>query len=61
MDDIHPVFRKSKRSSATGANCVEVADLPGSHLVRDSKLGQVSPVLRFDAAQWCAFIEDLKS
>lgn len=60
MDILAPAFRKSSYSSDQGANCVEVADLPGWHLVRDSKLGAVSPVLRFPASEWTAFVAELK-
>lgn len=60
MDNTAPAFRKSSYSSATGANCVEVADLPSSHLVRDSKLGPASPVLSFTVTEWSAFITSLK-
>lgn len=60
MDILAPAFRKSSYSSDQGANCVEVADLPGWHLVRDSKLGDASPVLRFPASEWTAFVAELK-
>lgn len=60
MDSGTPAYRKSSYSSATGANCVEVADLPGTRLVRDSKLGAASPELRFSAAEWTAFVAELK-
>jgi hypothetical protein len=42
--------------SGQGNSCVEVADLPGNgRAVRDSKLGDDSPVLTFNAAEWDAF------
>jgi hypothetical protein len=42
--------------------CVEVADLPdGTRLVRDTKLGESSPVLRYTAAEWRAFIAGVKA
>ncbi len=60
MDDLTLVtWRKSTRSQAA-TNCVEVADLPGWHLVRDSKLGAASPVLKFSAFEWTAFVAELK-
>jgi hypothetical protein len=52
------MWRKSTHSFSNG-NCVEVAT-PGSVLVRDSKLGDASPVLVFTAAQWAAFTSSLK-
>lgn len=48
---------KSSHSVGNGA-CVEVA--PGV-LVRDSKRGEDSPVLRFGAVSWQAFVSTIKS
>jgi hypothetical protein len=48
------VWRKSS-FSGSGNACVEVADLAaGGQAVRDSKLGDDSPVLRFGTAQLAA-------
>jgi hypothetical protein len=48
-------WRKSSRSGASG--CVEVAPLPdGGIAVRDSK-DPNSPVLRYTAAEWTAFVQ----
>lgn len=50
-------WRKSSYSGGNGGNCVEVAgDAGGGLLVRDSKLGDASPVLYFRADEWAAFI-----
>ena len=50
-------WRKATASNGNGGACVEVADLPdGGRAVRDSKLGATSPVLRFTAAEWTAFL-----
>jgi hypothetical protein len=39
-----------------------VVDLPdGGQLVRDTKLGEASPVLRYTAAEWRAFIDGVKA
>ncbi|HEV7830957.1 MAG TPA: DUF397 domain-containing protein [Pseudonocardiaceae bacterium] len=53
-----PTWRKSTRSNNQGA-CVEVADLPGGHAVRDSK-DPAGPALSFTAAQWAAFTTGLR-
>jgi hypothetical protein len=46
-------------STCVGGNCVEVAALPGGLIgIRDSKNAAASaPVLRFDRAEWEAFLE----
>ena len=49
-----PAWRKSTRSSSSG--CVEVAPLPETILVRDSK-DRNGPVLAFDRAVFAAFID----
>ncbi|MCA1820337.1 MAG: DUF397 domain-containing protein [Pseudonocardiaceae bacterium] len=55
MDDKTPaVWRKSSYSSAEGANCVEVAELPSGPAVRDSK-DTAGPALTFTIAAWAAF------
>jgi Domain of unknown function (DUF397) len=47
--------------SANTDSCVEVAPLPdGGMLIRDSKLGDASPVLRFTAAEWRAFVAGVR-
>jgi predicted secreted Zn-dependent protease len=48
-------------SYSNNGTCVEVADLPdGGRLVRDTKLGEASSVLRYTAAEWRAFIAGVK-
>lgn len=50
-----PVFRKSSYSANNG--CVELADLgDGIVGVRDSKLGDASPILRFTQAEVAAWL-----
>lgn len=52
-------WRKSARSGYNG-NCVESGHGPGVVGVRDSKLGDASPVLEFPAEAWRAFTAKLK-
>ncbi|MFI5494694.1 DUF397 domain-containing protein [Actinoplanes sp. NPDC051859] len=56
-----PGWRKSRRSSGGGDNCVEVLDLvDGGRAVRDSKDRGSGPVLTFTAAAWDAFTSGVK-
>ncbi|MBB5152607.1 DUF397 domain-containing protein [Saccharopolyspora phatthalungensis] len=60
MDTSHAAWRKSSRSNS-GGNCVEVAqNLPGVALIRDSKLGDDSPVLALAPSQFAAFTRLIK-
>ncbi len=45
---------KSSLSSG-GDNCVEVRFTDNGVQVRDSKLGEISPVLSFTESEWAAF------
>jgi hypothetical protein len=57
-----PELRWRTSSFTDNGTCVEVADLPdGGRLVRDTKLGEASPVLRYTAAEWRAFIAGVKA
>ncbi|MGH3885598.1 MAG: DUF397 domain-containing protein [Pseudonocardiaceae bacterium] len=47
--------------SSGSAECVEVAFLPGHRLVRDSKLGDASPVLAVSPDEWSAFTAVVKA
>lgn len=50
-----------RKAAASGSqNCVEVAHAAGSWLIRDSKLGDDSPVLQFTAAEFEAFLAGVK-
>jgi hypothetical protein len=50
-------WRKSTFSNGNGGGCVEVADLSdGGRAVRDTKLGEASPVLWYTKAEWEAFV-----
>ena len=50
-------WRKSSRSSFQG-NCVEVATIDASVLVRDSKI--IGPFVQFSANCWMAFVNTVK-
>jgi hypothetical protein len=47
--------------SSGSAQCVEVAFLRGHRLVRDSKLGDASPVLAVSPPEWSAFTAVVKA
>ena len=51
---------KSSYSSGTGGNCVELARLPATILVRDSK-DPDGPEITFTAAGWRAFARRVKA
>jgi len=52
-------WRKSTRSNASGA-CVEVAVTTDTIRVRDSKLGQASPIANMSVEQWDQFLSRLR-
>lgn len=54
---VEVAWTKSTHSGADG--CVEIA-AGEAVLMRDSKIGEASPVLAFDLAAWRAFIEDVR-
>ena len=61
MEAIDPRWRKSSYSGNGGGNCVEVATLAGGMVaVRDSK-DPHGPVLMIEAADWRAFIGNIKA
>ncbi|GAB2677481.1 DUF397 domain-containing protein [Saccharopolyspora gloriosae] len=53
-------WHKSNRSNGGGGACVEVATIPSITGVRDSKLGEASPVLPFATAGWSTFLLAIK-
>lgn len=54
------IWRKSSRSGGgNGSNCVEMADIPGRVLVRDSK-NPYGGTLAVTPAAWSAFTEAVK-
>ncbi|MFV2127531.1 DUF397 domain-containing protein [Micromonospora sp. LOL_013] len=60
MNTPHPTWRKSSRSDNNGGACVEVASLPSTAAVRDSK-DHTGPVLTFTTTGWSAFIRAVKA
>jgi len=55
------VWRKASASSATGSDCVLVADLrDGGRAVRHSRDPR-GPVLRFTESEWQAFLSGVKA
>lgn len=55
-------WRKSTFSGNGGADCVELADLGNNIIsVRDSKLGEDSPVLRLTREQVAGLVESIKA
>ncbi|MEU1756125.1 DUF397 domain-containing protein [Micromonospora matsumotoense] len=58
--DVHAArWRRSSRSSASGSNCVEVAELFGGLAVRDSK-DPGGPALHFGRDAWSSFLGGLR-
>jgi hypothetical protein len=51
-------WRTSSYSSGNPNNCVEVGVAPGRVGVRDSKMGEVGPVLGFGLTSWAIFVGD---
>ena len=54
------IWRKSSYSGNNGGACIEVADVRGAVLVRDSK-DREGPVLAVDAAAWRRFATKVKT
>lgn len=52
-------WRKAAKSNNNGA-CAEVRAIEGGVQVRDSKLGDGSPVLFFTPGEWDAFLDGAK-
>ncbi|WP_112135941.1 DUF397 domain-containing protein [Glycomyces dulcitolivorans] len=49
-------WKKSSRSNSQGGACVEARAHEGVAQVRDTKLGESSPILEASAADWTAFL-----
>lgn len=53
-------WKKSSRSGGQGGACVEARAHAGVVQVRDTKLGESSPILGASAADWAAILGGLK-
>lgn len=60
MEQQELVWRKSSRSGGNGDNCVEVAEQPDRVLLRDSKLGDTSPVIAVSRHEFRRLIVSLQ-
>lgn len=49
-------WRKSTRSGSGGSNCVEARTHDGRLQIRDSKLGEDSPILDLSGTDWLSFL-----
>lgn len=61
MDLSKAVWRKASRSTSNGGNCVEVASVPGTVAIRDSKNPDGLKVImgRDDFRRFAATLKDL--
>ncbi|MFC9969990.1 DUF397 domain-containing protein [Spirillospora sp. NPDC127200] len=60
MDLSKATWRKASRSTANGGNCVEVASVPGTVAIRDSK-DPSGPRLLIDRTTFGRFANSLKN
>jgi hypothetical protein len=54
-------WHKATFSGGANSGCVEVATVPGYIGVRDTKLGETSPVLAFTPVEWQAFLDGVRA
>lgn len=53
-------WKKSSYSGGNGGSCVELRDNDGRREIRDSKLGDASPILSFSPAAVAELLADIK-
>ncbi|CAM3548739.1 DUF397 domain-containing protein [Stackebrandtia soli] len=53
-------WRKSSRSTPNGGSCVEARFSEGAPQVRDSKLGDASPILALSHGDFAALLDSVK-
>jgi hypothetical protein len=49
------------KTAGSGSACVEIRKVDGTIEVRDGKLGDLGPVLRFTRDEWAAWLDGAKS
>ena len=60
QSELQGAWRKSRHSLAN-QNCLEAGSGLGAVGVRDTQLGEDSPVVKFSVAAWRAFTEGLQA
>lgn len=62
MSDNRDFVTWRKASASTdGSGCVEVSkDVPGTIAIRDSKLGDDSPILVYSEHEWLCFVDGIR-
>jgi len=60
LDLSNATWKKSSLSGESGGNCVEVANLPQTIAIRDSK-NPTAPALVLSPGEWGAFLSAVKS
>ena len=60
MDHLTAIWRKSTYSGGNGGNCVEVANIPRTIAIRDSKNPEGS-TLTVSSEDWRAFTDSVKA
>ncbi|GAA4921334.1 uncharacterized protein DUF397 [Stackebrandtia albiflava] len=53
-------WRKPARSHGAGGNCVEARLWHGQPQLRDSKMGDASPILKLDRADFTALLVQIR-
>jgi hypothetical protein len=60
MEAVDTGWRKSSYSGNGGGSCIETASADSKTLVRDSKLGDRSPVIAFSTDAWRRFTDQIQ-
>jgi len=58
-DGYFPIRWRKSRHSADQGNCVEVASLPASVLIRDSRAA-AGPIIMITSIQWAKFLLSIR-
>ena len=54
-------WRKSSRSSTAQGNCVEARQSAGQAQIRDSKMGDGSPILQLSRSEFAALLDSVNN